>query len=368
MLNALISFRFRGMADNSKGGPFTLGDDDQTRAAVRLRRPRRGAIFSRYNLISLCLVALLAGVVAVWFDLNRRFPLVAPGTYLGRIDGLFGDLPVGLYAERAIDSDRLVIVVLKDGWYPQGFRLKPVRGLAFVDDRASPLLLAGATSRLRFVGKQIDQGSYRGDVFDISNKRRGGWTLESAQYNQHDWVQDPEFLNLAELKADLQATVRQASLYEALIEGRMAKMVELKESIADRETLAAQAEETVAALKGKLVAQKQLLAEKEAEVVELHRQLEVAQRVTATGKLVTLARESLERENRWISSIARSDAGEAGFDSVSLEQAREIIELKRQIEDEMIEIERLEGAGDNQQSGRIGVATEPSTFDSLWQD
>ena len=68
---------------------------------------------------------------------------------------------------------------------------------------------------------------------------------------------------------------------------------------------------------------------------KLDRQVELAYRVTGMGRLVSLARESLEREGRWQESMLR--VGSADIPPEVLEQsakAERILEIKRLIDSE----------------------------------
>lgn len=71
----------------------------------------------------------------------------------------------------------------------------------------------------------------------------------------------------------------------------------------------------------------------EAELRKMNRQVELAYRVTGMGKLVSLSRESLERERRWIGSLLKVNVPEISEEIVKKsDQALEILELKKQID------------------------------------
>lgn len=356
------------MVDYQNEQPFTLGDNVRESDSARPKRRKSKRVFLSYSIISFVALLIIVAVGMIWFDTNKRFPLVPEGVYLGKIEGLFNQVAVGLYAERLAGSEELILVVIRDGWYPQRVRLTSIKGLPFMEDKAMPVLVAGASGRLRFVGKQLNEGSYGGVVMDIAKKISGNWTLNLYPQQEDNLTAEPEVIELAKLRADLEATIRQASLSEALLEGRLAKLVELNKDIADQQGLAVVAEERFDLIRNNLVKQKKILAQKEEQVTELQKQLEVAQRITAMGKLVSLSRESLERESRWVAAVLASAAQYGDIDEETLKKAHTIVELMDEIEQERLELERLENGISGRKSGRIVVPQEPVSFESLWQD
>lgn len=103
----------------------------------------------------------------------------------------------------------------------------------------------------------------------------------------------------------------------------------------------------------RLEREKALLAQIEREFNDAHselrkmnRQVELAYRVTGMGKLVSLARESLERERRWIGSLLKVNVPDVSEDIIKKsDEAIQILELKRQIEAENSKIYELLNLG-----------------------
>lgn len=78
------------------------------------------------------------------------------------------------------------------------------------------------------------------------------------------------------------------------------------------------------------------------DLIPLERRLSIASKITPRGKLVALARESLERESDWILSTLQKIAPEVSKDfERGLEKARRVTELKEAIEIEQHTIDRL---------------------------
>ncbi|GEM_PF-6587797 len=106
----------------------------------------------------------------------------------------------------------------------------------------------------------------------------------------------------------------------------------------------------------RLEREKALLAQIEREFNDAHselrkmnRQVELAYRVTGMGKLVSLSRESLERERRWIGSLLKVNVPEVSEDVIKKsDEAIQVLELKRQIEAENSKIYELLNLGGGQ--------------------
>lgn len=357
--------------DHKEDKPFTLGVDIDGKSPSSPRESRAGLLSSRYSFLSYLAVIAVVVVGLVWFELDRRFPLLSPGIYSGRIEGLFGHARVGIYAERSEGSDGLILVVVRSGWYPQRVRLTPVKGLPFFATGAMPVVAVGATGRLKFVGKQLAEGRYGGTVRDSVSRASGRWELRLSSLKVQDFIADPEFLELASLRADLEAATRQADLLEALHEGLQAKVVEISRNLSNQQELNSTAEDRTKRLRTNLVKERRALEQREQEVIELQKQLEVAQRVTAMGRLVALSRESLERDSRWISAVLSEVAQFGEVDPEAVKTAAEIVSLMDETEQEREELQRLERAISQQESGRIGksqAAEESATFESLWRE
>lgn len=79
-----------------------------------------------------------------------------------------------------------------------------------------------------------------------------------------------------------------------------------------------------------------------AELIPLERQLQVASRVTANGKLVELARESMDRDSEWILAALQKVSPEISKDfERALEKGRRVTELRDQIKAEQAAIDAI---------------------------
>ena len=118
----------------------------------------------------------------------------------------------------------------------------------------------------------------------------------------------------------------------------------LTEYVTEGRSLKSRADQKFALEKENLrrVSEKLLARQKEAQ--ELESRIELSQRVTEMGKLVSLAREAREREGRWIDSMFAGSAAAAGSEE-DLQKAAGILEVKRALELEQDRIARLEASG-----------------------
>lgn len=84
----------------------------------------------------------------------------------------------------------------------------------------------------------------------------------------------------------------------------------------------------------------------QSELKKMNRQVELAYRVTGMGKLVSLARESLERERRWIGSLLKVNVPEVPEEIIKKsDEAIQILEMKKHIESENSRIYELLNLG-----------------------
>jgi vacuolar-type H+-ATPase subunit I/STV1 len=139
---------------------------------------------------------------------------------------------------------------------------------------------------------------------------------------------------------------------EALVPEQRAEVERISESIQDVPKFKARADEKYRELVRMLDEQRQILDQRQREVQDLAQRFEIAQRVTGMGKLVSLARESFERENRWFDSMLRAaPAGLSGSVQEAIQRGEKIIELKREIRKERAKLGLEARAGNAQVQG-----------------
>src|SRR5262249_34294030 len=107
------------------------------------------------------------------------------------------------------------------------------------------------------------------------------------------------------------------------------------------------ADEKFAAVQKELEAAQTELKQKQERAKELEKKLDLALQVTNAGRLVALARESLDRDGRWIDSMTRVAADTSSPEvDVAVEKGERVLALKEAIDRERQRIDQLSvGAG-----------------------
>lgn len=310
----------------------------------------------------LALLSLLIVSTLLWLEIKRRFPVLEPGGYFGVIHGVLNEQnePLRFYVERAPQGDDLFFCVLRDGWKPQ-IVSAVMRSGGSDNGWLLPVTVVGERSKLKFIGTRTGPGAYRGTVSDLTSDVDGTWTLEAVEdVSASSSSSDEEDLRLwlrkrAEL-ADVEANIKEA---EARVPQQKADIEKLTEFISERGQVQASADAKFRSAKDELVQTKRELEERQDKLRKLQERIEISQRVSPSGKLSMLARESLERDARWAETILRTSGAEtvAGLD-VAVERGEKIAALKREIEFEKNSIFRLKFGVPDEASRDIPPATE----------
>lgn len=302
----------------------------------------------RFILLLLVVIALAALIYVLVAEVAQRFPRLAPGRYIGSVADVFGntDGPHTLYVERSDHSEEVFFALLRPGWLPQF-----IRSIVSEDSKLSrgwthPLVLFGPEGKLKFTGEvERDGEGYRGKVVNLESGRDGEWKLrhlegDSTAITPQDGEQIKHWvLLMAELRA-VESSIK--NLHEVITQQKN-EAEKLTRVVTEGEMLKVKAGEkfrSVSAERDKLAS---ALKSKQDQANLMAKQFELSQRVTGMGKLVSLARESLEREVRWIESMLRSASSPMAEDFFRLlERGQKIEALKQEILAEQERIAVLE--------------------------
>ncbi len=316
------------------------GDQSREGAARRGRNSPFGHSGKRWGLRILASLFLFAcfGLGAwLYLDTGKRFVWLPPGSYIGSIKGVFakqGSVPV--YVERAPESDEMFVVVLRPGWEPQ-IRSTVLFSADESGDQASrsylPLLLSDGEMQLELIGGERDAKGFVGQARNISSNREGSWRLEPLRSPPIDIESNAaEVRRWLMLRAELETGVERLDQLTQRLPAQRAEIEKLSAMLSEGQELRTRANSRFATLRGELEEAQRELEQERKEVRALEEALEVSQKVTPQGRLVGLARESLEREGRIVESMRRAQAGTSTAD---LEQefirAQEALSLQAEI-------------------------------------
>lgn len=317
---------------------------------------------------AICVICLLLVVSWIWVEMKERFPRLPYGSYWGTIKGVFpeNEEQTTRFFVESLESDELFFAVIKPGW--RHLPISAVRSDQSGEDGEwlYPIVIYGPGMRLKFIGSFNEDGGYSGEVKELSSGRKGAWRLDQIE------ARAKPAAVLASLNLDLWLRLKsEFEDVEKMIVSAGKKGAEqaeeidrLTQFITDEDQAKLQSEKEFAERKQELADLKKVLAERRAEAQKLNQQVSISLQVTPMGKLVSLARETLERENRWAESMLRSALSDVDNEfEQNYEKAQKIMTVKREIaleRDRIFLLERKAGKKSN-------VRDRPHSFDSYWR-
>jgi hypothetical protein len=307
-------------------------------------------------------LSVSAAVVAYVVSVNRQgFPRLDEGSYAGSLRWPEQDKEVKIYVEQSADRQGMLFLAFESNWVPQFVDLVTVK-----DRMAQAVYLKSPFGDLRLTGKRLGEAhEYVGVIRGEQGLAKGDWSLHGLQ-------KAPLLYDREQLRHWLLLMAESWSVEDRLADSRnqiarrQQDISELEALIDDQEKLKSKTEDELKeARKEYLKAQEEFsqLADK---AEGLAKQFHLARRVTPMGRLVALARETLERENRWISSMLRTDmGGRSGVLDDELKKGERIMSLKHAIAQEKARIFELSNDRSKESQGHR-VLNAPGSLDELW--
>ena len=336
---------------------------DQTSEAGGSRPQRSGARqrlpFVMVGLVAGCLIFLVG---LFWSELGKRFPLVEPGAYVGQVTGIAQDQdrqPLRFYLEHNQQTGSLFVVPLREGWLPQSFSAIAPPGAG---GNLDPITMQGDGATLRLVGRRIGEGNYGGSAYGLESSESGVWQITKVTSDGGSSAQLGELRRALGLAAELQAAQRAVTDLEAQLAEQRAQSERLTEYLTEGKTLAADAEQQMRQARDELDQARGELQRQREKAEQLAAQVAVSEKVAGAGRLVALARESIERENRWIDSMLRVGLPEENTElGDALARATAIDQLEQEIATERATVRELQDRLVVRSPGEI------KPFDSFWK-
>ena len=286
--------------------------------------------------------------------------MLPAGSYAGALQGLFADEgeAVHWYVESTPQDSGLFVAILRKGWEPQNLRLIG-EGLA---GGARPLIITGEEGTLQLTGRVSASGVFQGEVVDHVHQNHGEWTLRpvnDAGATLPRQTGDGGVRLWLSLRAELRGIEAKRAFTEQEEARQRAEVARLNAFVTDDKLVRSQADKRFDEARKELAQLTGQLQAARADVAGLAKQFALSQRLAGSGKLVSLARDSLERESRWVRSMLRTSGSEAPEVAAERERAARIFEVKNEIAKELGRVQALRGGGE--------VAPEPGkSFDDLF--
>ncbi|MBX7138377.1 MAG: hypothetical protein K1X83_10360 [Oligoflexia bacterium] len=316
------------------------------------RAPEAAGRLGRMPLLYLVFGLLLVGAAmaagSFWAQSHEHFPKLSAGHYVGYITGVEeGRHRLPIYIQSQESSGNLMFAVLASGWAPQ--ILTPVTlGNGDSDtDFFLPLIVGSENLRFKLVGECASATHCAGKVYQQPKGRRGEWefTRKEVETGTGPQTSLEQWLRLRQALLEIDRRIAEA---EKMAESQKGEIERLTDIVTEGKGLKAKADQKFDQVSVQLKALREKLRTKQQEVDNLEGQIAISQRVTPMGKLVSLARETLEREARWVESMLSGNPSRENMERVDAEfsKAQKLFDLKRQIASEQDRIDRLASAPD----------------------
>jgi hypothetical protein len=332
---------------------YELGESEEQTEQPTVKPKSKG------KFLGCCIVLLLVGLTGFfWLRSGQRqsFPKLPVGTYVGEVSEILDNKPSQFVVESLISDEMLVS--LSD---VQRIATVPAVENTEEAEFIYPLIVKYGDLKLRFVGSE-NGADYSGVIYNQKDGTKlGTWTLSKVET-----VTVGEIPVVVEdrLKASLELSdvVTKINNGKATIAKQQEEIEKLTNFITDEDLLRSKAEKKFNEISEKLEEERKVFQEKLKEAAEAESRLVLAQTVTPMGQLVSLARKTLDRENRWIDSALGGVLPPNGEDfKAELDKAKKILGVKQAIAEEHEYIKNLQMLQADQYP-----SSRPNSFGSLW--
>ena len=274
-------------------------------------------------LLAVPVLALCVGLTLFFTTRSVSFPILAEGLYGGSLT-LIGTPAPYPFAVEQNEGKEVLVTVLLPGWIPSRFAIGSGYG-----DTFEAILQSPEGTQYKLSGTVTDKGGASGLATNLNGEVAGSWVVTPAIDDRLPESTETSLVHALLVRAEragLREAFREVEQEIAQINGTR---VSINQRRGDIETLTRGVEErrgVLLANEGKIRSQIESLS---LEASTLRSQLELSLNVTPAGKLVTLARQSLERENQWISLVAFSSPFADGSLNDLREQFRQTLEVEK---------------------------------------
>ena len=284
-------------------------------------KKRKGGIFI---LPLLTLAILLIGLAAVFLYYRylapKSFPELTPGIYVGTMtdsphSGMSRDWILRISDDFKtieaifVDQDNDILALERE---PSGYLSYQRSG--------QRVLLKGAAS-------SSTQGTF--EVIDSS--RKGLWYL--SQLLPSNTEADQAFRHWMLLRSELAQVEQDIDIAQKLLPSQKLEIDTLSQVLTDEGAMKERASSRLNQLRQEQVSVRLQLEKKRQDVQKAQAQVALAQKLSAAGKLVNLARETDEREARWVRSLLVGSESAIGSDiEQAFRRAEEVRGLKQALE------------------------------------
>ena len=293
---------------------------------------RRGFI------LFIVLATLAITALSPFLSRPKSFVSLQPGTYLGDVT-LNGLEPFSLLIHLPLGGKPSVKNI--DGADVSDFKLDNF-------EAPNPVLSFKQKDQRNFmVGNRTDSTRAAGIVLSSRSFNIGRWELRKLELYKLEGEAEKNtaarFAALQRARAGLIVREEQIDLSSVNLRNELER---LRSLIREGRTLREVAVGKLEKAEEEMSKLERDVAERKKKAIQLLSKLQIAQRVTAQGSLVTLSRQAIDREARWLESSLKSveNSRDPAFER-AWSRSQEILALRNEIARERREIEQLMGGG-----------------------
>jgi hypothetical protein len=276
-------------------------------------------------------VAIGVGVFA-GFALFRRytaaFPDLSPGVYVGVLQPSTSSHTAIPWLVARFPGEQSLAVSVGDVRFPAQ-RVAPVDPLG---KTRQPLVVGESGVRLRLTGASDESGGYEGKYLNPITQEQGAWTLTKVRTEEPPLSTEQGLVRWFALWQEIERIELEIQGAQAKADQQRVSIDNLHRHVSDEEVLRKTADIRLGRSDSELEGARSELQLRQQQLDKVIRDFDLSQRISQEGKLVFLARETIQRESRWIELSLKLLAPETslGFDQ-ALARAERVQTLKRQI-------------------------------------
>jgi hypothetical protein len=286
------------------------------------------------KLLPLVVLAIGLGVFGGLLLFRRytaAFPDLSSGIYVGLLKPqTTSQTPIPWLVAR-FPGEHSLAVGIGDVRFPAQ-RVAPVDPLG---KTRLPLVVGEGGVRLRFTGTSVESGSYEGSYLNPITQEQGSWTLKKVRAEEPSLNSEQGLIRWFALWQEIERIELEIQDAQAKADQQRASIDNLHRHVTDEDGLRKTADMRLGRTDSELESARNELQVRQKQLDKVIRDFDLSQRISQEGKLVFLARETIQRESRWIELSLKLLAPETslGFDQ-ALARAERVQTLKRQIKRE----------------------------------
>lgn len=262
--------------------------------------------FNSAAIASFIALVFLSGLL--WLEMNQHFPRLPEGYYVGELRG----------ANTVSEGDKLSWAIWSEkGRYftillNSGFQAIDVDPLSRSNGEHFPLRVPLQNDTLYMVGRELQEGDYRGTYSELESQDAGRWTLRriSAEPGALSPEKQEEallWLHFRKEYEDHRGARLEVKEQEAALSARHDQLNEL---LSDLENLKEQGSQNLIEIKQELQNTRKMIQQEELTLRKLFEHFALTRKVSKMGELLQLARDIREKE---FQSLRDPNAGERSF-------------------------------------------------------